>query len=129
VGPEWRDVRSTDINDYLCEVVGTEVSAKDFRTWHGTVLAAIALAVAEPAGMSPSARKRLVSHAVTEVSQYLGNTPTVCRKSYIDPRVIERFESGETIERAVPLLGADSDAGELASIGGAERAVLRLLTD
>ena len=128
-GSEWRDVRSVDINDYLCEVVGTEVSAKDFRTWHGTVLAAIALAVAVPDGMSPTARKRLVTHAVKEVSEYLGNTPAVCRSSYIDPRVIERFESGETIERAVPLLGAEAEAGELASIGGAERAVLRLLAD
>lgn len=126
----WRDVRSTDINDYLCEVVGTEVSAKDFRTWHGTVLAAIALAVAvaEPEGMSPTARKRVVTHAVKEVSTYLGNTPAVCRRSYIDPRVLERFEHGQTIERAVPLLGADSGDGELASFGAAERAVLRLLT-
>jgi len=127
-GGEWRDVRGVDINDYLCEVVGTEVSAKDFRTWHGTVLAAIALAVAEPAGMSPTARKRLVTHAVKEVSTYLGNTPAVCRKSYIDPRVLERFEAGETIERAVPLLGAGTEEGQLASMGGAERAVLRLLT-
>jgi DNA topoisomerase-1 len=128
-GRDWRDVRSTDINEYLCEVVGTDVSAKDFRTWHGTVLAAIALAVAEPDGMSPSARKRLVTHAVKEVSSYLGNTPTVCRKSYIDPRVIERFEEGATIERAVPLLGVGTEAGHLASLGGAEQAVLRLLAD
>ena len=88
----------------------------------------IALAVAEPAGMSPTARKRLVTHAVKEVSTYLGNTPAVCRKSYIDPRVLERFEAGETIERAVPLLGAGTEEGQLASMGGAERAVLRLLT-
>jgi DNA topoisomerase-1 len=128
-GGVWRDVRSSDINDYLCEVVGTEVSAKDFRTWHGTVLAAIALAVAQPEGMSPTARKRLVTHAVKEVSTYLGNTPAVCRRSYIDPRVIERFEAGETIERAVPLLGVGTEEGQLASMGGAERAVLRLLTD
>ncbi len=129
VGREWRDVKSSDINDYLCEVVGTEVSAKDFRTWHGTVLAAIALAVAEPDGMSQTARKRLVTHAVKEVSTYLGNTPAVCRRSYIDPRVIERFEAGTTIERAMPLLGVGTEQGQLASMGGAERAVLRLLAD
>jgi DNA topoisomerase-1 len=125
----WHDVRSSDINAYLCEVVGTDVSAKDFRTWHGTVLAAIALAVAEPSGMSRTARKRLVTHAVKEVSEYLGNTPAVCRASYIDPRILERFESGETIEQAVPLLGADAGEGQLASIGAAEQAVLRLLAD
>jgi DNA topoisomerase IB len=123
----WHDVKSADINDYLAEVVGIEVSAKDFRTWHGTVLAAIALAVARPQGMSATAKRRVVTRAVAEVADYLGNTPAVCRSSYIDPRVIERFQAGETIARAIPRLGEDTAAGELASIGAAERAVLRLL--
>lgn len=127
-GRRWYDVRSEDINDYLREVVGVEVSAKDFRTWHGTVLAAIALAVVESEGMSPTARKRVVSHAVREVAEYLGNTPAVCRGSYIDPRVIDRFESGETIGAVIPRLGAGTEDGQLASIGAAERAVLRLLS-
>lgn len=126
-GRRWYDVRSADINEYLRDVVGVEVSAKDFRTWHGTVLAAIALAVVEADGMLPTARKRVVSHAVKEVAEYLGNTPAVCRRSYIDPRVIDRFESGETIGNAIPRLGAGTEEGQLASIGAAERAVLRLL--
>lgn len=126
-GREWRDIRSQDINDYLREIVGAEVSAKDFRTWHGTVLAAIALAVVEPDGMSETARKRAVTRAVKEVSEYLGNTPAVCRRSYIDSRVIDHFESGETISNVIPRLGADADEGMLASIGAAERATLRLL--
>ena len=125
---QWRDIRSHDINDYLREIVGAEVSAKDFRTWHGTVLAAIALAVVEPQGMSPSGRKAAVARAVREVSEYLGNTPAVCRRSYIDSRVIDHFESGETISNVLPLLGEEADAGMLASIGAAERATLQLLS-
>ena len=127
-GDRWYDVRSSDINDYLCEIVGFPVSAKDFRTWHGTVLAAIALAVVEVDGMSATARKRVVSRAVTEVSEYLGNTPAVCRRSYIDPRVIDRFERGETISSVLSRLGAGAEEGQLASIGAAERAVLKLLS-
>jgi DNA topoisomerase IB len=124
----WRDIRSAEINDYLCDVVGAPVSAKDFRTWHGTVLAAIALSVVHVDGMTAAGRKRAVAHAVREVSEYLGNTPAVCRRSYIDPRVIDHFESGETINNVLPRLGAEAGEGELASIGAAERAVLRLLT-
>ena len=95
-GGEWRDVRSEDVNDYIQEKIGEQHSAKDFRTWHGTVLAAVELA-GEPAPGSEAAAKRSVRAAVERVAEALGNTPAVCRRSYIDPRVIERFREGETI--------------------------------
>ena len=96
-GRRWVDVRSDDINDYLKDRAGAEISAKDFRTWNGTVLAAVALAelAGRPAGKT--ARKRAVSAAVKQVAHYLGNTPAVARSSYIDPRVVDRFQDGQTI--------------------------------
>src|SRR5947209_20469326 len=77
-GGRWHDLRSDDINAYLKEVTGGNFSAKDFRTWNATVLAAVALAVSSRAA-SPSARKRAVARAMREVAHYLGNTPAVCR--------------------------------------------------
>ena len=95
-GREWRDVRSDDVNTYIQEKIGERFSAKDFRTWHGTVLAAVELAgEEEPA--SEAAAKRAISGAIERVADALGNTPAVCRRSYVDPRVIERFREGETI--------------------------------
>ena len=95
-GREWRDVRSDDVNAYIQEQIGERFSAKDFRTWHGTVLAAVELAgEEEPA--SDAAAKRAISGAIERVADALGNTPAVCRRSYVDPRVIERFREGETI--------------------------------
>jgi DNA topoisomerase IB len=92
----WHDVRSEDVNAYIQEQIGPEFSAKDFRTWHGTVLAAVALA-GEPPPRSEAARKRAVVAAVKQVSEALGNTPAVCRRSYIDPRVFDRYRDGETL--------------------------------
>jgi DNA topoisomerase-1 len=92
----WRDVRSADINEYIQEYAGSEFSAKDFRTWHGTVLAAVALA-GEPKPASKAAGKRTINAAVKEVSEALGNTPAVCRRSYIDPRVFDRYRDGDTL--------------------------------
>ena len=92
----WRDVRSDDVNAYIQEQIGEEFSAKDFRTWHGTVLAAVELA-GEPEPASEAQAKRSIRAAVERVAEALGNTPAVCRRSYIDPRVIERFREGETI--------------------------------
>ncbi len=106
-GRRWHDVRSDDINDYLKEIAGDEFSAKDFRTWHGTVLAAVALAVAAPASRSRTAAKRAMAWAVKDVAQYLGNTPAVCRASYIDPRVFDRYRSGWTIAGVLEDLGID----------------------
>lgn len=123
----WKDVRSSDINEYLKGLSGGEYSAKDFRTWHATVLASVALAVSFPAARSKTARKRAVSRAVQEVSHYLGNTPAVCRASYIDPRVIDRFESGLTIGGILEELGEVDAFGEPSLQGPVEEAVLDLI--
>jgi DNA topoisomerase I len=96
-GREWHDVRSDDVNAYIQERIGEDFSAKDFRTWHGTVLAAVELA-SESRPASEAAAKRAISAAVERVADALGNTPAICRRSYIDPRVIERFHDGETID-------------------------------
>lgn len=98
-GKEWVDVRSDDINEYIHANIGAEFSAKDFRTWHGTVLAAVALAGKEPP-RSEAAAKRAIAAAVKQVSEALGNTPAVCRASYIDPRVLDRYRNGDTIRPA-----------------------------
>jgi DNA topoisomerase-1 len=125
-GRRWRDLKSADINAYVKEVTGGDFSAKDFRTWNATVLAAVALAVSGPAAQaSQRARKRAIKRAVDEVAHYLGNTPAVARASYIDPRVFDRFDGGLTIGGVLTQLGDD---GDLASIhGAAEEAVLDLL--
>jgi DNA topoisomerase I len=93
----WHDIRSDSVNGYIQEHMGEEFSAKDFRTWSGTVLAAAALAN-EPKPATESARKRTIARAVKTVSEALGNTPAVCRRSYIDPRVFDRYRDGETID-------------------------------
>jgi DNA topoisomerase I len=93
----WRDIRSADINAYLKDRTGLDVSAKDFRTWNATVLAAMAVAVSGLAAGTKTARKRAVTRAVKEVAHYLGNTPAVARASYIDPRVFDRFADGITV--------------------------------
>jgi DNA topoisomerase IB len=123
----WRDVRSDDINGYLRTLLGTDVSAKDFRTWHATVLMAVGLAVSAEVPATPTARKRAVARAVKEVAHYLGNTPAVCRSSYIDPRIIDLYDDGLTVHPALERLGADADFGQPATHGQIEAAVLELL--
>jgi DNA topoisomerase IB len=93
----WRDVRSTDVNAYIQDQIGEGFSAKDFRTWHGTVLAAAALA-GEPRPQSEAAGRRTIAAAVASVAEALGNTPAVCRRSYIDPRIFDRFRDGVTVD-------------------------------
>jgi DNA topoisomerase-1 len=124
-GRRWKDVTSTDINAYVKEQVGGEVSAKDFRTWHGTVIAAVALAGANAGATSATARKRAVSAAMKQVAEYLGNTPTVARSSYVDPRVIDLFADGVTISPR--LASSDDDLSDGSTHGKVERAVLNLL--
>ncbi|WP_245646864.1 DNA topoisomerase IB [Microtetraspora niveoalba] len=121
---DWVDVRSDDINAYLKEAFGTDVSAKDFRTWHATVLAAVGLSVSRRV-RGTMGRRRAVSRVMAEVAEYLGNTPAVARASYVDPRLIELYERG----RFIPLerLGADIEEGGLATHGAAEKAVITLL--
>jgi DNA topoisomerase I len=98
-GEKWRDVRSTEINDYIKAVVGEQHSAKDFRTWNATVLAAVVLAAsARERDMSTKGgRARAKRDAVRQVARFLGNTPAVCRASYIDPRVFDRLDGGLTV--------------------------------
>jgi DNA topoisomerase-1 len=128
-GSRWHELDSEDMNKYLRELFGQDVSAKDLRTWHATVLAAVGLAVSGHAAASPAARKRAVSRIVKEVAEYLGNTPAVCRRSYIDPRLIDRYLDGEIVRFPMDRLGADVQPGWPAIHGGFETAVIRLLRD
>jgi DNA topoisomerase IB len=127
-GRRWHDVTAADINDYLGEISEGDYTAKDFRTWHATVLAAVGLAVSERAAGSDITRKHAIARVVQEVADYLGNTPAVARASYIDPRVIELYEAGRTIVAALGELGRDCDFGDLATRGRTETAVVKLLS-
>ena len=81
-GSRWHHVTAADLDDYFREISGGDYTAKDFRTWHATVLAAVGLTVSEPAARSDSARKRAIARIVQEVAGDLGNTPAA-RASYI----------------------------------------------
>jgi DNA topoisomerase IB len=122
----WHAVHAHLINEHLKGLVGASFSAKNFRTWNGTLLAAVSLATKAPQVSSERARRRAIAEAASDVAQVLGNTPAVARSSYIDPRVFDRYRSGSTI------------AGELAAIdarpldderrrAAVERAVIDLL--
>lgn len=101
-----------------------DVTAKDFRTWHGTVLAAAALAEAPPApDVSKTARRRTIAAAMREVADFLGNTPALARSAYVDPRVVDAYEEGRTIRAAVRRRYDGPDARQ----GALERATLRLV--
>jgi DNA topoisomerase-1 len=109
----WCDVRSPDINEYLKDATGDDFSAKDFRTWAATMLAAIGLAVSGEVADTKTGRKRAVVRAIKEVSHYLGNTPAVCRASYIDPRVIDAYNGGRTIGGVLGEIADTAEPGEL----------------
>jgi DNA topoisomerase I len=122
----WRDLRSPDINAYLKEATGDDFSAKDFRTWTATVLAAVALAVSASAAGTKTSRKRAITRAIKEVSHYLGNTPAVARASYIDPRVFDAYSAGLVIRPDLP----DLEPGQLPIHHRAvEEAVLDLIDE
>ena len=126
-GRRWVDVKSRDVNEYVKEAAGREFSAKDFRTWSATVLAAVALSVSGVAATgSKTGRKRAKTRAIKETASYLGNTPAVCRASYIDPRVFDRFDGGLTIGGVLPELAEDTGAWPDVQ-GRVESAVLDLL--
>ena len=122
----WHDVRSNDVNQHLRELSEIDMTAKDFRTWHATVLMAVALAVSSSVE-SPTGRRRAIARAYREVAGYLGNTPAVCRKSYVDPLVVDLYEQGVTIIKNLGKLGSEPSYG-LATQGAVERAVVRMLT-
>ena len=85
-----RDVTSTDVNDYLREITGKDITANDFRTWAGTVLAAMALNELESFDSAAQVKRNLRA-AIEEVSAQLGNTPTICRKCYVHPEVLNSY--------------------------------------
>ncbi|HVW19222.1 MAG TPA: DNA topoisomerase IB [Solirubrobacteraceae bacterium] len=98
-GRRWVDLKAEDVNAYIKDAAGGAFTAKDFRTWNATALCALALADRADGLASSAARARAVRSAVAEVALLLGNTPAVCRRSYIDPRVIDRFDADLTIPR------------------------------
>jgi DNA topoisomerase IB len=124
----WRSLRSDDINDYLKQKLGHDFSAKDFRTWNATVLAAVSLATDGQDAGSETARKRAIDRAVRGVAELLGNTPAVARRAYIDPRVFDRYLSGWTITAALERIG-DLDAADDRVRTRIDRAVVELLNN
>jgi DNA topoisomerase-1 len=119
------DVDSDDVNDYLREVTGEGFTAKDFRTWSGTVLAAWALEDLGEAG-SPTQAKRNVVRAVESVAKSLGNTPAVCRSCYVHPDVIEAHLDG-SLARGLAKAAERRLARNLRGLTPQEAAVLALL--
>lgn len=115
-----RPIKPSDINNYLKTITAPEFSAKDFRTWGGTLLAAIELAEIGAAEEENTLKKNIVK-AVKKVAEQLGNTPTVCRASYIHPTILKSYESGVTLfefekkkKRAIKLAQAEYEAEEIA---------------
>jgi DNA topoisomerase IB len=128
-GRGWVDVRAEHVNEYLKGVMGADFSAKDFRTWNATVLAAVELATNWSEAQTKTARKRAAAAATERVADYLSNTPAVCRSSYIDPRVFDRYDSGETIRRSLRRIVTTSEPNEFPDRERIERAVLNLIRD
>ncbi|MBO0983107.1 DNA topoisomerase IB [Rathayibacter sp. SD072] len=100
-GREWHPLSAPEINDYVREKAGDDFTAKDFRTLHGTVAAALSLARTGPQP-TQRARNAAIAQAMRDASDVLGNTPTVARASYVDPRVLDHYRAGETIDPRRP---------------------------
>ncbi len=122
-GRSWRSIMPDMVNDYVREATGLEATAKDFRTWHATVLAAAALAETAEPGKTRASRKRAVAGAMREVSEFLGNTPALARSAYVDPRVIDAYERGLMIDSTTRRHYDTPDERQAAL----ERATLRLI--
>jgi DNA topoisomerase I len=122
-GSRWVPLDAARVNDYLRGTTGGEMTAKDFRTWHATVLAAAALASSDEPGTTKASRQRAIRKAMVEVSDYLGNTPAIAKASYVDPRVIDLYEGGTTIGPAVRRQYRSPEERQAAL----ERAVLKML--
>lgn len=119
---DWHDVKSQDVNAYLRDAMGEGFTAKDFRTWSGTVLAAIALRELTGFSTKKEAKANIV-RAIESVSKMLGNTPSICRKCYVHPQVLESYLEGSTIS-AIRQRGA-AKAGH--ALKPEEKAVMSLL--
>jgi DNA topoisomerase-1 len=124
-GRRWRDLDSAQVNDYVRRTTGQDATAKDFRTWHATVIAAASLAESDEPGETRASRKRAEVAAMKEVAEFLGNSPALARSSYVDPRIVDAYEEGRTIRTATRRKAATPDDRQ--SI--LERAVLKLLTE
>lgn len=118
-------IDSSDVNAYLREITGEDVTAKDFRTWAGTVLAAEALASFEEVDTDTLARKNVVA-AIESVAKRLGNTSTVCRKCYVHPAVIDAYLEGDTVSTLKQRTGRELRK-DLGTLPPEEAAVLMLL--
>jgi DNA topoisomerase-1 len=116
-------VSSGDVNAYLREITGSDITAKDFRTWAGTMLMARYLAISEPFTSATQA-KRVMSAAVKKVAAALGNTAAVCRKSYINPAILDAYLSGAFVLKVME----ESSSSKSAGLRPEEFAVLTLLT-
>jgi DNA topoisomerase-1 len=114
-GSGWTDLHADDLNARFKELVGDEYTVKDLRTWHGTVLAAAAFVDADPP-VNKTVTKRVESAVMKEVAEELGNTPAVARSSYVDPRVVEGYESGLTIAAGVRRADRTKAPGERQAI-------------
>jgi DNA topoisomerase-1 len=117
-----QDVRSTNVNEYLREISGQDFTAKDFRTFAGTVFAAIALCQCGPCASKSEAKKNVVA-AIATVAGRLGNTPAICRKCYVHPEVIDAYLDGTLVKS----LGVRSPPGELKNFRKEETAVISFL--
>ena len=124
-GGETRDVTSSDVNAYLREISGDDITAKDFRTWHGTVLAALALQEFEKLD-SQAGAKRNIRDAIQKVAARLGNTPTICRKCYIHPEIITTYIEGSLLLELKHKVEEELRE-DLAALRPEEAAVLTLL--
>jgi DNA topoisomerase IB len=126
----WVDVRADDVNAYIKGAIGDEFTAKDFRTWSATTLAALILFTQSEGLSSRTARRRAVIDSVKTVAATLGNTPAVCRSSYIDPRVFDRFAADRSLRlpRAAIKSIDDSDIFSYAARVAAEPAVVAMLS-
>jgi DNA topoisomerase-1 len=122
---EPQTIDSSDVNDYLREITGEDYTAKDFRTWSGTVLAAIALREFEKFDSEAQAKKNVV-RAIETVAEKLGNTPSVCRKCYVHPAVLESYLDGTMVEGLLASAEA-ALAEELHELEPEEAAVLAML--
>ncbi len=120
-----QDVNSQDVNDYVREIAGEEFTAKDFRTWAGTVLAAMALHEFEKFD-SQAQRKRNIVRAIENVAERLGNTPSVCRKCYVHPAILELYQGGAMLGTLKQRAEAEL-AGSIGDLRPEESAVLALL--
>jgi DNA topoisomerase-1 len=122
---EIRAVTSADVNDYLREITGQDITAKDFRTWAGTVLAAMALKEFETFDSAAAAKKNLRA-AIEKVASRLGNTPTICRKCYIHPEVMNAYVAGSLLEDIKAEIESEL-RDDLAGLEPEEAAVLAML--